>query len=90
MNSFLAEPTTTADTFLFVNSYDHDALVPADADEFVYGADASPGQLAQEDHALDVVVLQEADVGSHLSNGPNIDHHHIFHLWEFVLVESTA
>lgn len=90
MNSIVIEPTTSPDTFLFVHSYDHNALVPADADEFVYGTNASPGQLTEEDHAFDVVVLQQADIGSHFSNGPNIDHHYIFHLREFMLVESTA
>lgn len=77
-------------TLLFVYSDDHHALVAADADELVDGADAPAGQLAQQDHALDVVVLQEADVGAHLGDGAHVHHHHILHLWEPVLVESTA
>lgn len=77
-------------TFLFVDSDDNDALVAADADELVDGADASTGQLAQKDHALDVVVLQEADVGPHLGDGPDVHHHHVLHLREPVLVKSTA
>lgn len=89
-NLILIEPTISPGTFLLVNSDDHDAFIPADPDEFVYGTNPSPGQLTEEDHALDVVVLQQADIGPHFSNGPNIDHHYIFHLGEFMLVESTA
>lgn len=77
-------------TFLFVNSDDDDALVAADADELVDGADTSPRQLAQEDHALDVVVLQEANVGPHLGDWPHVHHDDILHLWEPVLVKPTA
>lgn len=90
MNSISVQPTISPNTFLFVNSYDHDTFIPPDADEFVYGTNTSPGQLAEKDHAFNVVVLQQADIGSHFSNGPNVDHHYIFHLWEFMLVESTA
>lgn len=77
-------------TLLFVYSDDDHALVAAYADELVDGADTSTRQLAQEDHALDVVVLQKADVGAHLSDGPHVHHHDILHLWEPVLVKSTA
>ena len=77
-------------TLLFVDSDDDHTLVAAYADELVDGADTSTGQLAQEDHALDVVVLQKADVGAHLSDGPHVHHHNIIHLWEPVLVKSTA
>lgn len=90
MNSILPEPPIPPDTFLLVNPDDHNALVPADADEFVYGADSPAGQLAEQDHAFDVVVLQQADIGPHLSNGAHVHHHYIFHLREFVLVEPTA
>ena len=51
----------------------------------VDGADTSTRQLAEEDHALDVVVLQEADVGAHLGDGPHVHHHDILHLGEPVL-----
>lgn len=77
-------------TFLLVDSDDDDALVAADADELVDGADTSAGQLAQEDHALDVVVLQQADVGPHLGDRPHVHHHDVVHLREPVLVKPTA
>lgn len=77
-------------TLLFVYSDDNHALIAAYADELVDGADTSTRQLAEEDHALDVVVLQKADVGAHLGDGPHVHHHDILHLWEPVLVKSTA
>lgn len=83
-------PLPLALTLLFVYSDDDHALVAAYADELVDGADTSTWQLAQEDHALDVVVLQKADVGAHLGDGPHVHHYNILHLWEPVLVKSTA
>lgn len=77
-------------TLLLVHSDDDHTLVTTDADELVDGADTSTRQLTQENHAFDVVVLQQADIGAHLSDGPHVDHHHVLHLWEPVLVEATA
>lgn len=77
-------------TFLFVHSDNHDTLVASDADEFVDGADATTRELAQQDHSLDVVVLQQADVSAHLGDGAHVHHHHILHLRETVLVKPTA
>lgn len=44
-------------TFLLIHSDDDHTLVASDPDEFVDGADTSARQLAQQDHAFDVVVL---------------------------------
>ena len=77
-------------TLLFVHSDDHHTLVATYADELVDGADASTRQFTQEDHALNVVVLQKAYIGAHLSDGAHIDHHHILHFWEPVLIEPTT
>lgn len=77
-------------TLLFVYTDDHHTLIAADADELVDGADPPTRQLAEQDHALDVVVLQQADVGPHLGDGAHVHHDHVLHLWEPVLVEATA
>lgn len=77
-------------TLLLVHSDDDHAFVATDADEFVDGADSPTRQLAEEDHALDVVVLQQADVGAHLGDGPDVHHDDVIHLWEPVLVEATV
>ena len=48
-----------------------------------------PGQLRQKDHSLNVVVLQQMDVGAHVGDGAHIDHHHVIYLGELLLVEAT-
>ena len=53
---------------LLVDSQDDDNLVPADADQLLDTSDASSRQLAEQDHAVDVVVLEQFDVCAHLGN----------------------
>lgn len=72
-------------TLLFVHSDDHHALIASDPNELVDGADTLTWQLAQQDHALNVVVLQQTD-----GDGAHVPHQHILHLREPVLVEPTA
>ena len=43
--------------------------------------------LPEENHALDVVVLQQVDVGAHVGDGPYVDDDHIVDLGELLLVE---
>ena len=76
-------------TFIFVYPDDDDTFVPADSDEFVDGADTSPRQLAQQDHALDVVILEQVHVGAHLGDRGHSHHDNVLALGETVLVEST-
>ena len=52
----------------FVNAEDDDDFIAADTDEFLDGSDAPPGELREEDHAVDVVVFEEFDVGAHFGN----------------------
>jgi hypothetical protein len=61
-------------------------LLAADLDEGGDGADATAGQLGEEDHALDVVVLQEGDVRAHVGDVLHLDHHRRVHLGEPWLV----
>ena len=49
----------------------------------------SPGELREQDHALDVVILEQVDVGSHVSDGPDVDHHNVVYLGKLLLVKST-
>lgn len=76
--------------FFFIHTDHHHTFVAPDPDEFVDGSDSSSGELTEQDHPLDVVVLQQTHIGAHLCYRSDIDHHHIFHLWKPVLVESTA
>ena len=52
--------------------------------------DTSPRELREQNHTLDVVVLQEMDVGSHVRDGANIDHHHVVNLGEPLLVKPAG
>jgi hypothetical protein len=61
-------PRTGGVTLLLVDAQHDDDLVAADADELLDAADAPPRQLGEEDHAVDVVVLEELDVGAHLGD----------------------
>ena len=69
---------------------DNDWLCSSDSDQLVDGPDSSSGQLGEEDHALDVVVLQQMDVRAHVGDGPDVDHDHVLHFRELLLVESTG
>lgn len=55
-------------TFLFINPQHDNNLVPSNTDKLLDGPDTSPGQLGEQDHAVDVVVLEELDVGAHLGD----------------------
>ena len=63
---FCVHAVTRMLTFVLVDPDDDDALVASDPDQLVDGADTPARQLTQQDHALDVVVLQQVDVRAHL------------------------
>lgn len=65
---------------LLVDAKHHDGLDAADLDEAADGADPAAGELGEEDHALDVVVLEEGDVGPHVGDVLHLDHHRHVHL----------
>ena len=54
-----------------------------------HSPDTSSRELREQDHALDVVVLEKVNVGAHVSNGANIDHDHIIYLRELLFIEPT-
>ncbi|KAJ0969835.1 hypothetical protein J5N97_022712 [Dioscorea zingiberensis] len=59
---------------LAIKAEDHDKLQVADLDETANAPDAAAGGLGVEDHALDVVVLVEGDVGAHVGDDLHLDH----------------
>ena len=76
-------------TLGLIHPDDDHAFVPPDAHQFVDGTNAPPRQLAQHDHALDVVVLEQAYIRAHLRDGAHVHHHHVFQLRVAMLVEPT-
>ena len=67
-------------TFLLVDPDDDHRLRLPHLDELVDGADPPAGQLREEDHPLDVVVLEEGDVRAHVRQVPHFHHHHVLDL----------
>ena len=74
---------------LLVHADDDDDLVAADADQLVDRADAATRELTQQHHALDLVVLEQADVRAHLGYLTHVHHHDLVALGKLVLVETT-
>ena len=75
-------------TLVLVHPHDDHDLVSSYPNKLRHGSDTSPRQLRQQNHALDVVVLQQPDVGAHVGNGPHIDHDDLVNLGVLVLVLS--
>lgn len=55
-------------TLLLVDSQDNNDLIATDSDQLLNGSNTSSGKLGKQDHSVDVVVLQQLDVSSHLSD----------------------
>ena len=53
--------------FLVDTEYDGHLIAPY-PDELLDTADASPGQLREQNHAINVVILEQFNVGTHLSD----------------------
>ena len=88
-NNDLACSLISSLTLGLVHPDDDHAFVPPDTHQFVDGTNAPPRQLAQHDHALDVVVLKQAYIRAHLRDGAHVHHHHVFQLRITMLVKPT-
>ena len=57
-------------TLLLVHTqHDHD-LTPANTNELLNGANTPARQLAQQNHSLNVVVLLQVNIGTHVGDTP--------------------
>ena len=72
-----------------INPDDNDRLRPSNPDQLVYTPDSPPAQLGQQDHPLDVVVLQQVDVRPHVGDWADVHHHHVVDLRVLLLVKAT-
>ena len=68
---------------------DNHRFCSSDTDELVDRTDTTSGQFGEKDHALNVVVFQQMDVGAHVGDRPHVDHDHVLHFRELLLVEPT-
>lgn len=67
-------------SLLLVDTKDHDGLDAADLDEAADAANTAPRELGEEDHALDVVVLEEGHVRAHVGDVLHLYHYRRVHL----------
>ena len=74
---------------LFVDMEHHHELDPTHLDETADAPNLMPRELGEQDHALDVVVLEEWDVGAHVGDVLHLNHHCHVNLWVLCLVYSA-
>jgi hypothetical protein len=55
-------------TFLLVHTQHDDDLVAADTDQLLDTSDTTSRKLGKKNHAVDVVVLEELDISSHIGD----------------------
>ena len=91
LNVLFGDPTLAEiDVTLFlVDTEDHDGLDAADLDEAADAANTTAGELREQDHALDVVVLQKRHVRPHVGDVLHLNHHRHVHLRVPRLVHTT-
>ena len=76
-------------TLILVATQHDDDLVPADTDELVDRTNTTARELRQQDHALDVVVLEQRHIGAHLGDAAHVHHDEIIDLRVLLLVVPT-
>ena len=81
--------TTSSERHSLINPDDDNGFRPSHPDQLVYAPDSPPAQLRQQDHALDVVVLQQVDVRPHVGDRADVHHHHVIDLRVLLLVKTT-
>lgn len=93
-------------TLFFVHTQNYHNFVSTHSDELLYTPYASPGELREQNHAVDVVVFQKLHICAHLGDLLNIDltksanaileriqsfyHHERINLWVFVFIEAAV
>lgn len=81
-NDILGGDTTLGQidiTLLLVDAENDDDLVAANTNQLLDGTNTASGKLREEDHAVDVVVLQKLDIGAHIGDltwGSALTHSH--------------
>ena len=83
LNIFLADSTFAQInvTLLFIHTKNHHRLDSPDLDQAAHTPDPTAGELGEEDHTFDVVVLEEGHVGSHVGDVLDVDHHSHVDFW---------
>jgi len=72
--SFPTQKHVSTHTFIFINPQYNNNLIPPHSNQFLNTPDTSPGQLAQQNHAIDIIILQQLNICAHFGNLADIDH----------------
>mmetsp|Transcript_38779 Transcript_38779/g.92846 ORF Transcript_38779/g.92846 Transcript_38779/m.92846 type:complete len:238 (+) Transcript_38779:395-1108(+) len=75
---------------LLVDTQHHAHLLLPDPDQLVHRADAAARELREQDHALDVVILEQAHVRAHLRDRTHLHHHDVVDLGKLVRVHPAV
>lgn len=55
-------------TLFFVHTKNDYHLVTSNSNKLLYTSDTTSRELREQDHAVDVIVLQQLDIGAHLGD----------------------
>lgn len=84
-------PLRQVDVALVPVDAQHDGdLVAPHADQLLHGPDPPPRELAQQDHPVRVVVLQQLHVRPHLRDLLHVHHHQLLYLGVLRFVEAAV
>jgi hypothetical protein len=59
-------------TLLLIDTEHNNDLVAADANELLDTANTTPRELRKKNHAVDIIILEELDVGTHVGDLANM------------------
>ncbi len=59
-------------TLLLVDTKNNHDLIASNSNKLLDTSDTSSGQFGKKDHAIDVIVFEEFDIGSHFGDLPNL------------------
>ena len=77
-------------TFFLIYSQYNDDFISSNSDKFVDTSDPSSGEFTEKDHAFDVVVFEQFDVGAHFCDLTNLHDDEFVDCWELVFIEATV
>ena len=66
-------------SLLLINPKDYHGLDASHLDQATHAMNPTPRELGEEEHALNVVVLEQVDVRAHVGNVIDLNHHRHVH-----------
>ena len=76
-------------SLLLINPKDHHGLDASHLDQATHTMNPTPRELGEEDHALNVVVLEQVDIRAHVEDVIDLNHHRHVHFRVLHFVHAT-